>query len=103
MRGRWLILLTALLPVPAAAQTTVVTSLPRPAVFVQDPPAPAAPFIPPPDVPTGPPATAVDLFAHPERRFAFTMEAQLLFPVVHQHLQAPITIPGFYTDTARLP
>jgi len=103
MRVRWLILLTALLPVPATAQTSVVTSLPRPAGFVQDPPAPSAPFIPPTEVASGPPATAFDLFTHPERRFSFTMEAQLTFPVVYQHLQAPITVPGFYSDMSHLP
>ena len=103
MGGRWLILITALLPAPAMAQSTVVTSLPRPAVFVQEPPAPAAPFIPPPDVPSGPPTTAMEVFTRPERLFAFTMEGQLLFPVIHQRLQAPITVPNFYTDTAHLP
>ena len=103
MRVRWLILLISLLPATAMAQTTVVTSLPRPAGFVQDPPSPSTPFIPPTEVASGPPTTAFELFTHPERRFSFTMEAQLLFPVIHQHLQAPITVPGFYSDTAHLP
>src|SRR6266478_9617015 len=98
MRTRALFLVFALMPVPVFAQNTVVTSLPRPAdntTTVQAPP-PVA-FIPPPDVPDGPPANPVEVYTRPERRFAFALESQLLFPVFHQHLQAPITVPGFYT------
>jgi hypothetical protein len=103
MRTPWLTLLIAVLPVSALAQNMVVTSLPRPsenAAVLQEPLPP--PFIPAPDVPLGPP-TAIDVFTRPERKFAFTMETQLLFPAIHQHLSAPITVPGFYNDIAHLP
>jgi hypothetical protein len=104
--GRWVFLFAALVPVPAMAQPTRVTSLPRPAADapnLQQAQAPDAPFIPGPDVPTGPPTTAMEVFTHPERRFAFTAEAQVLFPVVREHMQALVTVPGFYSDNARLP
>ena len=72
MRTRAWFLLMALLPFPVFAQTTTVTSLPRPAddnLPLQVPPPPMG-YIPPPGVPDGTPQTQCQRIAAFDRRSA---------------------------------
>ena len=65
---------------------------------------PPQPFIPaqPDFVPPSSPAQ--EALAIPiEHRFGFQVEGAFIFPIVRQHLHAPVTVDGLYTTTAALP
>src|SRR5262249_29372141 len=74
----------------------------------QTPPQPLPapqPFIPAqPDVVQLPASAAQEAFAGPiEHRFSFQAEGALIFPMVRQHLSAPVNVGGLYTTNATLP
>jgi len=81
--GRWLFLLVAMMPGSAMAQLhCYLTARPPPIPVDSRIQSPGAPFIPAPTCRTARDDRGRSVH-RPERRFAFTTEAQLLFPVVN--------------------